>query len=91
MKEKYNNKILNVYKISFNIKCEILFLVSNLKNNKASIYKIPVSEYCDKEYNIFKYLINYAVYQIVSDKVFSNINLYSIIQMLEINIESKYL
>ena len=61
MKEKYNNKILNVYKISFNIKCEILFLVSNLKNNKSSIYKIPVSEYCDKEYNIFKYLINYKI------------------------------
>lgn len=61
MKEKYNNKILNVYKISFNIKCEMLFLVSNLKNNKSSIYKIPVSEYCDKEYNIFKYLINYKI------------------------------
>ena len=59
MKEKYNKKILNVYKISFNIKCEMLFLVSNLKNNKSSIYKIPVSDYCDKEYNIYKYLINY--------------------------------
>ena len=34
MKEKYNKKILNVYKISFNIKCEMLFLVTNLKNNK---------------------------------------------------------
>ena len=29
MKEKYNKKILNVYKISFNIKCEMLFLVAN--------------------------------------------------------------
>lgn len=37
----------------------MLFLVSNLKNNKSSIYKIPVSECCDKEYIISKYLINY--------------------------------
>ena len=34
MKEKYNKKILNIYKLSFNIKCEMLFLVANLKNNK---------------------------------------------------------
>ena len=61
MKEKYNNKILNVYKISFNVKCEMLFLVSNLKNNKSSIYQIPVNDYLVKEYNIFKYLINYKI------------------------------
>ena len=59
MKEKYNKKILNVYKISFNIKCEMLFLVANLKNNKNSIYKDPVSVYCDKEYKLFNYLITY--------------------------------
>ena len=28
-----------LYKISFNIKCEMLFLVANLKNNKNSRYK----------------------------------------------------
>ncbi len=72
MKEKYNNKILNVYKISLNIKCEMLFLVSNLKNNKSSIYKIPVSEYCDKEYNIFKYLINYKINN-YEDIIFCNL------------------
>ena len=48
MKEKYNKKILNVYKISLNIKCEMLFLVSNLKNNKSNIYQIPVSNYLVK-------------------------------------------
>ena len=57
MKEKYYKKILNVYKLSFNIKCEMLFLVANLKNNKNSIYKDPVSECCDKEYKLFNYLI----------------------------------
>ena len=39
MKEKYK-KILNVYKISFYIKCEMLFLVANLKNNKKVDIKI---------------------------------------------------
>ena len=29
MKEKYNKKILNVYKISFKIKCEMLFLLES--------------------------------------------------------------
>ena len=58
MKEKYNKKLLNVFKISFNIKCEMLFLVANLKNNKNSRYKDPVSDYCDKEYKLFNYLIN---------------------------------
>ena len=51
MNEKYNKKILNVYKISFNIKCEMLFLVSNLMNNKSIIYQIPVSNYLVKKFN----------------------------------------
>ena len=33
----------------------MLFLVDNLKNNKNSRYKDPVSDYCDKEY------INYLI------------------------------
>ena len=53
MKEKYNKIVKNVYKDSFNIKCEMLFLVSKLKINKSNIYQIPVSKCCDKEYNIF--------------------------------------
>ena len=52
----------------------MLFLVSNLKNNKSSIYKIPVSEYCDKEYNIFKYLINYKISNF-EDIVYSNVTI----------------
>lgn len=60
MKERYK-KILNVYKISFNIKCEMLFLVANLKNNKNSRYKDPVNDYSDKEYKLFNYLINYKI------------------------------
>ena len=61
MKDKYNKKIKNVYKDSFNIKCEMLFLVSKLKINKSNIYQIPVNDYLVKEYNIFKYLINYKI------------------------------
>ena len=61
MKDKYNKIIKNVYKNSFNIKCEMLFLVSKLKINKSNIYKIPVSEYSIKEYNIFNYLINFKI------------------------------
>lgn len=74
MKEKYNKKIQNVYKISFNIKCEMLFLVANLKNNKNSRYKDPVSDYCDKEYNIFKYLINYKISNF-EDIVYCNVTI----------------
>mgnify|MGYP004506076073 FL=1 len=44
MKDKYNKIIKNVYKNSFNIKCEMLFLVSKLKINKSNIYQIPVNE-----------------------------------------------
>ena len=72
MKEKYNKKILNVYKISFNIKCEMLFLVANLKNNKNSRYKDPVSECCDKEYKLFNYLINYKIKN-YEDIIFCNL------------------
>lgn len=61
MKDKYNKIIKNVYKNSFNIKCEMLFLVSKLKINKSNIYQIPVNDYLVKEYNIFKYLINYKI------------------------------
>ena len=61
MKDKYNKIIKDVYKDSFNIKCEMLFLVSKLKINKSNIYQIPVSNYLVKEYNIFKYLINYKI------------------------------
>ena len=32
MKEKYNKKILNVYKIRFNIKCEMSSSVGEFKN-----------------------------------------------------------
>lgn len=74
MKAKYNKKILNVYKISFKIKCEMLFLVANLKNNKNSRYKDPVSDYCDKEYNIFKYLINYKISNF-EDIVYCNVTI----------------
>ena len=52
----------------------MLFLVFNLKNNKSSIYKIPVSEYCDKEYNIFKYLINYKIKN-YEDIVYCNVTI----------------
>ena len=33
MKEKYNKKILNVYKISFDIKCEMSSSVGESKTN----------------------------------------------------------
>ena len=74
MKEKYNKKILNVYKISFNIKCEMLFLVANLKNNKNSRYKDPVSDYCDKEYKLFNSLINYKISNF-EDIVYCNVTI----------------
>lgn len=74
MKEKYNKKILNVYKISFNIKCEMLFLVANSKNNKNSRYKDPVSDYCDKEYKLFNYLINYKISNF-EDIVYCNVTI----------------
>ena len=74
MKEKYNKKILNVYKISLNIKCEMLFLVANLKNNKNSRYKEPVSDYCDKEYKLFTYLINYIISNF-EDIVYCNVTI----------------
>ena len=74
MKEKYNKKILNVYKISFNIKWEMLFLVTNLKNNKNSRYKDPVSDYCDKEYKLFNYLINYKISNF-EDIVYCNVTI----------------
>lgn len=45
--------MLDTYDKCFKIKCGMIYLVSNLKNNKNSIYKVPVSEYCNKEYNIF--------------------------------------
>ena len=48
MKEKYNKKILNVYKISFNIKWEMLFLVANLKNNKNIIINFVNNYYHNK-------------------------------------------
>lgn len=74
MNKKYNKKILNVYKISFNIKCEMLFLVANLTNNKNSRYKDPVSDYCDKEYKLFNYLINYKISNF-EDIVYSNVTI----------------
>lgn len=61
MKDKYNKIIIDVYKDIFNIKCEMLFLVSKLKINKSNIYQILVNEYSIKEYNIFKYLINFKI------------------------------
>ncbi len=48
MNEKYNKKILNVYKISFNIKCEMLFLVANLKSNKNIIINFVNKYYHNK-------------------------------------------
>ena len=39
----------------------MLFSVANLKNNKNSRYKDSVSDYCDKEYKLFNYLINYKI------------------------------
>ena len=74
MKEKYNKKILNIYKISFNIKCEMLFLVANLKNNKNNWYKDPVSDYYDKEYKLFNYLINYKISNF-EDIVYCNVTI----------------
>lgn len=61
MKDKYNKLMLDTYDKSFKVKCEMIYLVSNLKNNKSSIYKVPVSEYCEKEYDIFKYLVNFKI------------------------------
>ena len=74
MKEKYNKIIKNAYKDSFNIKCEMLFLVANLKNNKNSRYKDPVSDYCDKEYKLFNYIINYKISNF-EDIVYCNVTI----------------
>lgn len=59
--------MLNVYKISFNIKCEMLFLVANLKNNKNSRYKDSVSK-------LFNYLINYKISNF-EDIVYCNVTI----------------
>ena len=61
MKDKYNKLMLDTYDKCFKVKCEMIYLVSNLKNNRSSIYKVPVSEYSDKEYDIFKYLVNFRI------------------------------
>ena len=52
----------------------MLFLVANLKNNKNSRYKDPVSDYCDKEYKLFTYLINYKISNF-EDIVYCNVTI----------------
>lgn len=52
----------------------MLFLVANLKNNKNSRYKDPISECCDKEYKLFNYLINYKISNF-EDIVYCNVTI----------------
>lgn len=52
----------------------MLFLVANLKNNKNSRYKDPVSDYCDKEYELFNYLINCKISNF-EDIVYCNVTI----------------
>ena len=53
---------------------KMLFLVANLKNNKNSRYKDPVSDYCDKEYKLFNYLINCKISNF-EDIVYCNVTI----------------
>ena len=51
-----------------------VILVANLKNNKNSRYKDPVSDYCYKKYKLFNYLINYKISNF-EDIVYRNVTI----------------
>lgn len=58
---KYKTIFSEIVKCSFDIKCEMLFLVFVLKENKCNLYKLPVLNYSSKQYDMIKYLNKYII------------------------------
>ena len=72
MMNKYKNRLDEILDDTFELKCRMLFLVANLKNNKNTIYKVSISNYLDKIYNIIDY-INKINIKSEEDMLFCNI------------------
>ena len=69
---KYKNRLDEILDDTFELKCRMLFLVANLKNNKNTIYKVSISNYLDKIYNIIEYIYNINI-KCEEDMLFCNI------------------
>ena len=72
MMNKYKNRLDEILDDTFELKCRMLFLVANLKNNKNTIYKVSISNYLDKIYNIIEYInkINIKLHGCLYDYLF---------------------